>query len=120
MYLDSSLVVDVRLNDENSGYRIVGKKEANSNPQRHFHNSWEILYIARGNRNFFYGHKTYNVVSGDFLCVEPGVLHRGINLMQAVSQSFLYNRRREQRSCVTARSTEDIFISKNVLTALSL
>lgn len=79
MYLDSSLVVDVRLNDENSGYRIVGKKEANSNPQRHFHNSWEILYIARGNRNFFYGHKTYNVVSGDFLCVEPGVLHRGIN-----------------------------------------
>lgn len=79
MYLDNSLVVDVRLNDENSGYRIVGKKEAKSNPQRHFHNSWEILYIAEGNRNFFYGHKTYSIGAGDFLCVEPGVLHRGIN-----------------------------------------
>lgn len=89
----ANVVDDVRLTDEKARCTIVGKSKANSNPTRHFHDFWEILYIVEGERTFFYGHKTYNIKAGDFLCVQPNVLHRAVNRSVNGEVSFckLYN-----------------------------
>lgn len=79
MQFDNNFVMDIRYTDPKTGFTLVGKSNAQSNPRRHFHDYWEILYIVEGERNFFYGNKTYYLQSGDFLCVQPGVLHRAIN-----------------------------------------
>ncbi|NLM01403.1 MAG: AraC family transcriptional regulator [Treponema sp.] len=88
---ENSLVLDVKITDEITGFTIVGKKTANTNPYRHFHNHWEILYIVSGKRNFFYADKTYDIDSGAFLCVEPGVLHRAINEKSCQLYNIYFN-----------------------------
>lgn len=50
-----------------------------TNPERHFHQSWEVLYLEKGSRTVFHGSSTWLVGSGDALVVRPGVLHRALN-----------------------------------------
>lgn len=70
---------DFRLTSSDLGFTLVGKTKALTNPRRHFHPWWEILYIVSGERIFFYGNKTVQAKAGAFIIVAPGVLHRAIN-----------------------------------------
>lgn len=68
-----------RLTSSDLGFTLVGKTKALTNPRRHFHPWWEILYIVSGERIFFYGNRTVQAKAGAFIIVAPGVLHRAIN-----------------------------------------
>lgn len=70
---------DIRLHDPALGFSLIRKTRAVTNPERHFHSSHELLYILSGERTFFYANRTFFIKSGDFLCIEPGVLHRALN-----------------------------------------
>lgn len=70
---------DFRFESEELGFTFIKKTHAVTNPRRHFHPWWEILYITSGQRTFFYGSKTVQAHAGTFLIVAPGVLHRAIN-----------------------------------------
>lgn len=80
---------DFRFTSENLGFTLVGKSKAKTNPRRHFHPWWEILYIVSGERVFFYGNKTVQAKAGAFIVVAPGVLHRAINSQGEICS--LYN-----------------------------
>lgn len=68
-----------RLEDHHAGLSVIYKPRARTNPGRHHHGSWEILYLASGERTFFHGSATWLVRSGDALIVRPQVLHRALN-----------------------------------------
>lgn len=70
---------DLRIEDESCNIRYVCKSQAMTNPERHFHNSWEILYVASGHRTFFHKSDTYNMNEGAIALIPPGILHRGLN-----------------------------------------
>ncbi len=70
---------NLRFTSESLGFTLVEKSKAKTNPRRHFHPWWEILYIVSGERAFFYGNKTIQAKAGSFIVVAPGVLHRAIN-----------------------------------------
>ena len=70
---------DFRFESGELGFTFIKKTHAVTNPRRHFHPWWEILYITSGERTFFYGSKTVQAKAGTFLIVAPGVLHRAIN-----------------------------------------
>ena len=80
---------DYRLTQTGSGLSLVKKSRAITNPTRHFHPWWEILYIVSGERTFFYANRTLHIQAGTFLCIAPGVLHRAINPADEVCN--LYN-----------------------------
>ncbi len=80
---------DYRLTDTTCGISLIKKSHAITNPARHFHPWWEILYIASGERTFFYANRTLHIGAGTFLCIAPGILHRAIN--PAGESCRLYN-----------------------------
>lgn len=61
------------------GLTFVKKSKASTNPHRHFHPWWEIMYISSGRRTFFYGKRTVQVEEGTFVFIAPGILHRAIS-----------------------------------------
>ena len=61
------------------GFSLIKKSHAITNPVRHFHPWWEILYIESGERTFFYANRTLHIMAGTFLCIAPGILHRAVN-----------------------------------------
>lgn len=75
----SGLDSDFRFEYEELGFTFFKKSKAPTNPYRHFHPWWEILYIISGERTFFYGNKTVQAKAGTVLIVAPFVLHRAIN-----------------------------------------
>ena len=70
---------DYRIADAETGFTIIKKSRAVTNPSRHFHPCWEILYIVSGERTFFYASRTLHMEGGTFICIPPGVLHRAVN-----------------------------------------
>lgn len=70
---------DYRLTSTGFGFSIIKKSHAITNPTKHFHSWWEILYIVSGNRSFFYKNRTFDIAEGTFICIPPGTLHRAIN-----------------------------------------
>lgn len=80
---------DYRLTETGSGISLIRKSRAITNARRHFHPWWELLYIASGERTFFYGSRTLHIEAGSFLCIAPGVLHRAVNPAGEVCR--LYN-----------------------------
>jgi AraC-like DNA-binding protein len=70
---------DIRIRDSETGITIVRKTHAGTNPERHFHESWELFYIIDGTRKFFFGSNTFEIKTGDFLCIRPNMLHRALN-----------------------------------------
>jgi len=80
---------DYRLTETGIGLSLIKKSHAITNPSRHFHPWWEILYIVSGDRTFFYANRTLHIKAGTFLCIAPGVLHRAINPADEVCN--LYN-----------------------------
>ncbi|AEJ20558.1 AraC family transcriptional regulator [Gracilinema caldarium] len=73
------LQTDIRIEDTVCNLRFIRKSRATTNPERHFHNSWELLYVVSGSRTFFHQHATYRMNEGSLALIPPGVLHRGIN-----------------------------------------
>lgn len=70
---------DYRLTSTGTGLSLIKKSKAITNPKRHFHPWWEILYIYSGERTFFYANRTLHITEGTFLCIAPGILHRAVN-----------------------------------------
>ncbi len=70
---------DYRLTSTGCGISLIKKSQAITNPSRHFHPWWEILYIESGERTFFYANRTLHIMAGTFLCIAPGILHRAVN-----------------------------------------
>lgn len=70
---------DYRISEKGLGFSLIKKSHAGTNPSRHFHTWWEILYIVSGERTFFYANRTLHITSGTFLCIAPNVLHRSLN-----------------------------------------
>ena len=70
---------DYRLTSTGCGFSLIKKSRAITNPVRHFHPWWEILYIESGERTFFYANRTLHILAGTFLCIAPGILHRAVN-----------------------------------------
>ncbi|MBQ3670017.1 MAG: helix-turn-helix transcriptional regulator [Treponema sp.] len=70
---------DYRLTSTGCGFSLIKKSRAITNPVRHFHPWWEILYIESGERTFFYAGRTLHILAGTFLCIAPGILHRAVN-----------------------------------------
>jgi len=70
---------DYRLTSTGCGFSLIKKSHAITNPVRHFHPWWEILYIESGERTFFYANRTLHITAGTFLCIAPGILHRAVN-----------------------------------------
>lgn len=85
-----------RERDIPAGIAIVHKSRALTNPERHFHPFWELLFIIEGTRTFFYNKRSFQVSSGDLLLVQPGVLHRALNrpgeVCDLITLNFLDNR----------------------------
>ena len=48
---------DYRLTSTGCGFSLIKKSHAITNPTRHFHPWWEILYIESGERTFFYANR---------------------------------------------------------------
>lgn len=80
---------DYRLTETGCGFSLVRKSRAFTNPRRHFHPWWELMYIASGERTFFYENRTLHITAGTFLCIAPGILHRAVNPAGEVCK--LYN-----------------------------
>lgn len=70
---------DYRLTSTGCGFSLIKKSHAITNPTRHFHPWWEILYIESGERTFFYANRTLHITAGTFICIAPGILHRAVN-----------------------------------------
>lgn len=45
-------------------------------PSMHYHNSYELYYLAMGSREYFIEDKLFSVAAGDFVLIQPGMLHR--------------------------------------------
>ena len=71
---------DFRISSTELGITLVRKTRASTNPNRHFHLSWELLYLISGTRTFFYANRTITMRAGDIICIGPGVLHRALNI----------------------------------------
>lgn len=67
------------IEDPECNLRFIRKSQAQTNPERHFHDSWELLYLSKGYRTFFHGSQTYTMTEGSLACIAPGILHRGLN-----------------------------------------
>jgi AraC-like DNA-binding protein/mannose-6-phosphate isomerase-like protein (cupin superfamily) len=80
---------DYRLTSTGLGFSFIKKSRAVTNPQRHFHVWWEILYIESGERTFFYANRTLHITAGTFIIIAPGILHRALNPPDEVCS--LYN-----------------------------
>ncbi|MCR5725814.1 MAG: AraC family transcriptional regulator [Treponema sp.] len=80
---------DYRLTSTGCGFSLIKKSHAATNARRHFHPWWELLYIAEGDRTFFYANRTLHIGAGTFLCIAPGILHRAVNPAGEVCK--LYN-----------------------------
>ena len=79
MQINVSEPDDYRLTSTGCGFSLIKKSRAITNPTRHFHPWWEILYIESGERTFFYANRTLHIPAGTFLCIAPGILHRSVN-----------------------------------------
>lgn len=42
----------------------------------HYHDSYELYYLAMGSREYFIEDKLFSVAAGDFVLIQPGKLHR--------------------------------------------
>ena len=45
-------------------------------PAMHYHDSYELYYLAMGSREYFIEDKLFSVSAGDFVLIQPGKLHR--------------------------------------------
>ena len=42
----------------------------------HYHDSYEIYYLVKGNRKYVIGDDYYSINKGDLVLIKPGVLHK--------------------------------------------
>ena len=64
-----------RLTNTDAGFQIIKKSKTLTNPTRHFHNYWELMYIVSGERKFFLSDRVFNVTAGAMVFISPGTLH---------------------------------------------
>lgn len=63
-------------------------------PSMHYHDSYELYYLAMGSREYFIEDKLFSVAAGDFVLISPGKLHRtggeyGTRTLINFTESFL-------------------------------
>lgn len=63
-------------------------------PSMHYHDSYELYYLAMGSREYFIEDKLFSVAAGDFVLIQPGKLHRtggeyGTRTLINFTQEFL-------------------------------
>lgn len=68
-----------RVHDAEAGMMMSHNTRAETNPERHMHDAYELLYIESGERTFFHANRTFHIGEGSFLCIRPGVMHRALN-----------------------------------------
>lgn len=68
-----------RYEDRDLGLSVIYKPRAGTNKERHYHGSWELLYLDSGERTVFHGSTTLQVRSGDAMIIRPGIVHRALN-----------------------------------------
>ncbi len=74
------LAEDFRYRNIHFKFSVFYRKWANDKRQcRHFHNSYEILYVVKGERTFFIDDRSYKVKAGDIILISPNILHRAID-----------------------------------------
>ena len=59
-----------------SDYGIHTSTSSAKMPAMHYHDSYEIYYLAVGSREYFIEDKLFSVAAGDFVLIQPGKLHR--------------------------------------------
>lgn len=78
-----------RLTNTGAGFQIIKKSKTLTNPTRHFHKYWELMYIVSGRRRFFLSDKVFNVTAGSLVFISPYTLHRAFNVSS--EDCMLYN-----------------------------
>ncbi len=73
------LLDDFNISSKEAGITLIKKSHALTNPRRHFHTWWEILYIESGKRTVLYNTQVLNISAGTFCVIPPLTLHRAIN-----------------------------------------
>lgn len=68
--------MQARLNERNSDFYI--KKDTYKTPMAamHYHISFELYYLVKGEREYFIEDRFLRMSDGDFLIIPPGLLHR--------------------------------------------
>lgn len=77
-----------RLTNTDAGFQIIKKSKTLTNPTRHFHNYWELMYIVSGERKFFLSDRVFNVTAGAMVFISPGTLHRAFNISEENCKLF--------------------------------
>ncbi len=108
---------DYRITGTDAGFAIIKKSHAKTNPSRHFHPYWELLYIVSGERTFFYANRTLHIEAGAFICIPPGVLHRALNPPEEIC--CLYNIYFENQSNLYFAGIESLLTAKEPCIELS-
>ena len=69
-----------RLTNTKAGFQLIKKSNTLTNPSRHFHPYWELMYIFSGKRKFFLSDRVFIVNAGALVFIAPGTLHRAFNI----------------------------------------
>jgi len=77
-----------RLTHTDAGFQVIKKSKTLTNPSRHFHSYWELMYIFSGKRKFFLSDRVFNVTSGALICISPYTLHRAFNISEENCKLF--------------------------------
>lgn len=72
-------------------YEHTQKDSIKNMSMPHFHNSYEIYYLIRGEINYLIGDKIYDVCSGDLVLIPKSTLHRTVVNSQEGYERILVN-----------------------------
>ncbi|WCF09310.1 AraC family transcriptional regulator [Paenibacillus thiaminolyticus] len=86
------------------------RKVRSSMPSRHYHDAYEIFYLASGELSYFVGDKTYHLVSGMLLFINVNEIHKLVNSSGAVFERITLQFKREFIADVLLKEGEfDVF-----------
>lgn len=58
-------------------------------PAKHFHNSYEIYYLSKGERYYFIDEKKYHVHAGDLVIIDYNQIHQTMNAENPMHERIL-------------------------------
>ncbi len=72
------------------------KAQSHMMPEDHFHSTYELFYLVKGERNFFIKEGTFSIKEGDLVLINPDVLHRTTNAMTLGHENIIVNFHRDE------------------------
>ena len=69
-------------------------------PSSHFHSTYEAYYLLSGERYFFIKDRTVLLKAGDFILIQPNVLHKTTNAAQPEHEKIILNFREAFLPCI--------------------